>query len=60
MAAFIFSSLKSKAQSPRLKTANGTVWWGEAADEPERAHPNLMMTAREDHRRAGQAARPTE
>ncbi|HTQ50354.1 MAG TPA: lipopolysaccharide heptosyltransferase II [Candidatus Acidoferrales bacterium] len=33
--------------------------WGEATDEPVLARQSIATTAREDHRRAGQAAHPT-
>ena len=38
----------------------GTVWWGEAADEPSSIRFDPPKPAREYHRRAGQAARLTE
>ncbi len=34
--------------------------WDETSDEPALARQSVATTAREDHRRAGQAARPTE
>jgi len=35
------------------RMGSGTIWWGEATDEPALARPSLATTARED-------ARPTE
>jgi len=32
--------------------------WGEATDEPALARQSIATTAREDHRKAGQAAGP--
>jgi len=48
-------------QSRQNQTPSGRhIWWGEATDEPALARQSVATTAREDHRRAGQAARPTK
>jgi hypothetical protein len=42
------------------KLGTRTFWSGEAADEPALARQSVAATAREDHRKTGQAARPTK
>jgi len=46
---------------PKIAPPSGRhIWWGEATDEPALARQSVATTAREDHRRAGHAARPTK